>query len=89
MAYEITFTPKASRTLKNLDLDLKEKLSKIIDGLAENPRPDNATNFRGVPKGYRIREGNYRVIYQVFDSELLINVLVIGDRKESYRKKHR
>lgn len=89
MPYKITIKPKANRTLKNLSPDLKEKLSGIIDGLADNPRPINSTNFVSKKKGYKIREGNYRIVYQVFDSEQKIDVLVIGDRKESYRKKHR
>lgn len=65
MAYEIKIKSKASRLLKKLEPDLKRKLSEIIDGLAENPRPANSTNFVSIEKAYRIVEGSHRIVYQV------------------------
>lgn len=52
-------------------------------GLAENPRPFGFRNLKG-REGYRIRVGNYRIIYDIFDDELVIDVIQLGHRKDVY-----
>ena len=58
-------------------------ISKKRYNLAENPRPHGYKKLKG-QDAYRIRVGNYRVIYTVFDSELIIDVMSVGDRKDVY-----
>lgn len=55
-----------------------------IESLAENPRPAGCKKLRGARDLWRIRIGNYRVVYQVDDAILLVEVRAIGDRKDVY-----
>ena len=54
-----------------------------IENLAENPRPKGYKKLKG-RTGYRIRVGNYRIIYEIFDDILLIDVIELGHRKDIY-----
>ncbi|MEE8394652.1 MAG: type II toxin-antitoxin system RelE/ParE family toxin [bacterium] len=54
--------------------------------LAENPRPRGVRKLAGLQNLYRIRQGQYRVIYQILDDLLLVLVLVVGHRRDVYRK---
>ncbi|TAE38673.1 MAG: hypothetical protein EAY66_03650 [Sphingobacteriales bacterium] len=51
--------------------------------LTENPRPKGYKKLNG-REGYRIRTGNYRIIYNIFNSELLIDIIILGHRKDVY-----
>jgi mRNA interferase RelE/StbE len=53
--------------------------------LRENPRPQGVKKLAGEENLYRIREGDYRLIYTIGDKELIVLVVKIGDRKEIYR----
>lgn len=53
--------------------------------LAENPRPPDTRKLQGVENVYRVREGDYRILYEIFDTKLLVYVLRIGHRREVYR----
>jgi len=54
-----------------------------IENLAKNPRPQGYKKLKG-REGYRIRVGNYRIIYEIFDEILLIDVIDLGHRKDIY-----
>ena len=56
-----------------------------IQSLAENPRPRGSQKLSGFER-YRIRQGNYRILYSIKDAELVIYVIKIGDRKDVYRR---
>ena len=58
-------------------------IKQAILNLAENPRPNGCKKLVG-RDGYRIRIGNYRVIYEIFDAELLVDVIAVGHRKDIY-----
>lgn len=64
------------------DSKAKPILSAIAN-LAEDPRPNGCKKLRG-REGYRIRIGNYRVIYDVFDGQLIVDVITLGHRKDIY-----
>ena len=53
--------------------------------LAENPRPVGAEKLSGEDK-YRVRQGNYRILYEIVDSDLIVTVVRIGNRREVYRR---
>ena len=53
--------------------------------LGDNPRPVGCKKFRGMEDVYRVRVGNYRVLYRVKDNELIVLIITIGDRKDIYR----
>ncbi len=85
MAYRIEFAPSANRQFRNLPRDVQSRLKIKIDALTDNPRPRRAEKLQGEEDLFRIRIGDYRVIYQVQDKVLLILVVKIGHRREIYR----
>lgn len=68
------------------DAKLYARLRAAIDGLAQNARPSDCVKLAGEPDLYRIRVGDYRIIYQVNDLESRVLVLAIGHRREVYRR---
>lgn len=85
LVYTIEIQTKAKRQLQTFDKQTQERLSKAVDQLAKNPRPDNCKALRGFHGIFRIRIGDYRVVYEIKDSELIILVVEIGHRREVYR----
>ena len=85
MAYSILLAPPAERQLKALTAPVQKRLVKRLKSLRENPRPDGVKKLTAKGDLYRIREGDYRIIYAIQDKELIILVVKIGDRKEVYR----
>lgn len=84
MTYALSILPRAKRQLKRLG---DPSYSRIVDGirsLTANPRPHGCRKLTG-RDGYRIRVGDYRVIYEVDDSARQVLVLDIGHRKDIYR----
>ena len=56
---------------------------KAISSLENNPRPNGHKKLKG-RDGYRIRAGNYRIIYEIFDDILLVDIITLGHRKDIY-----
>lgn len=83
--YCIELAPAAERQLKKLAPRVKENIRKHIEKLSTEPCPINAKKLSGIDNLYRIRVGDYRVVYTINDSVLLILIVRIGDRKEIYR----
>lgn len=82
-AYKITISRLAQKQLDKLPDILAFRLIEAIYELAINPRPVGYKKLKG-RDGYRIRIGDYRIIYEIFDRELLINVVSLGHRKDIY-----
>lgn len=78
---------RAEKQFKALHQQIQDRLQPRIDALAENPRPVNVTKLEGEENQYRIRVGNYRIVYEIQDPVLLIILLRIGHRREVYRKR--
>ena len=68
------------------DAKLYSRLRTAIDDLEQNARPFGCVKLAGEPDLYRIRVGDYRIIYQVNDLKLTVLVLAIGHRREVYRR---
>ena len=85
MPYSIRFTPRALRDFAAFDRATQQRLQRRIDRLAENPYPAGGKKLQAEEPFYRIRVGDYRVIYQVEPQELLVVVVKIGHRREVYR----
>ncbi len=85
MPYSIQFTSRARRDLEGLDRATQLRLRSQIDRLAANPTPSGAKRLHGEEPYYRIRMGDYRVIYQVAGKQLVVIIVKIGHRKEIYR----
>jgi mRNA interferase RelE/StbE len=63
----------------------RQKTVSRIQGLASNPRPHGSEKLAGYADRYRVRQGNYRIIYLIDDDALEITIFKIGDRKDVYR----
>ncbi|WP_024298434.1 type II toxin-antitoxin system RelE family toxin [Methylomicrobium lacus] len=85
MAYKIKFTPAADRQFAKLIPERKRAISDALMRLAENPRHHGVIKLSGEHDLYRVRVGNYRVIFQIEDDVLYVVVVKIGHRKEIYK----
>ena len=89
--YRIEIAPAADRDLEKLKSRIRmqdfERLRNAVRSLAENPRPQGVRKIRGVEKAYRISVGNYRVVYDVYDTDNLVLILQVARRSETtYRQ---
>ncbi len=85
MNYRIEFVKQAAKQFKALPNQEQQRLKPKIDSLAKEPRPTGVVKLSGEDDLYRIRVGNYRVIYSIQDNQLLILVVKIGHRRDIYR----
>ncbi|HTV54053.1 MAG TPA: type II toxin-antitoxin system RelE/ParE family toxin [Terriglobia bacterium] len=83
--YKVHIKPAAGRELDAMPKRDRQRLVLRITELARNPRPYGSEKLSG-EDGYRIRQGNYRVIYSVDDSEKAVRILKIAHRKDVYRR---
>jgi mRNA interferase RelE/StbE len=84
VTYRIDIAPGAAKALRKLDRQWRARVSGAIELLALEPRPPAATMLRGGTRLWRVRVGDYRVIYQVQDDRLVVLVLRLGHRREVY-----
>jgi mRNA interferase RelE/StbE len=82
--YRVEVRPAAVRALRNIDRNARPRIEGAIALLAEDPRPPASRPLRG-RDGYRVRVGDYRIIYTIQDDVLLIVVVTLGHRREIYR----
>lgn len=88
--YKVEFTPAAKRDLEDLDKPIQTQVFRRIEKLADDPRPHGVEKLKASDDDiYRIRSGNYRILYTINDGRLLVVVIKIGDRKEIYRQLQR
>lgn len=85
MAYRIELAPRAKRDLKKLPIDVRRRIAPHIDALAHNPRPPGVVKLSGEEGTYRIRVGEYRVVYEIRDDVLLVTIVKVKPRREAYR----
>jgi mRNA interferase RelE/StbE len=84
MSYKILFTRQSEKDLSNLPKSDFRKVEVAIAKLADNPRPPKSKKLTA-RDSWRIRIGNYRVIYLIEDDNLIVIVIEIGHRKEVYK----
>lgn len=85
MSYVIHFTPAAARQLGRLDPPLQRRIAGAVDALSEDPRPSGVKKLAGAGDLWRIRVGDYRVVYQIHDRRLIVLIVTIGHRGDVYR----
>ena len=83
--YEIQFKTSAAKEFRKLPIEIKIRLQKAINALQIEPRPPGMKKLAGEDDLYRIRVGDYRVIYKIDDAVLLITVMRIRHRREVYQ----
>jgi mRNA interferase RelE/StbE len=85
MSYTIFFKETARKELYKLPAKTIHKLSEAIDGLAQNPRPSGVKKLKGQGENlWRIRVGDYRVVYLIDDIVRIVNIRKIGNRRDIY-----
>ena len=82
--YRVVLAKSAGRDLSSLPNAIQERIVKAIDALETTPRPRSTKKLRGTAGLWRIRVGDYRVIYRIEDSSHLVDVTHIRHRKEAY-----
>lgn len=85
MTYEVEITPAAKRQIKKLTKSVQALIIERLEQLAENPRPPSILKMEGEEDFYRVRVGDYRIIYEIQDRVLLIVVVKVGHRSSVYR----
>jgi mRNA interferase RelE/StbE len=85
VTYRIEVRPAAARALRTLDPPIARRIQGAIALLAQDPRPPSSRPLRGRP-GYRVRVGDYRVVYTIDDGVLLIVVVTLGHRRDVYER---
>jgi mRNA interferase RelE/StbE len=86
-SYKIVIKKSAAKELEEIaGRKDRQRVVERISSLAENPRPPGAEKLSGVRDKYRIRQGNFRILYEIEDDVLTVYVVKIGDRKDIYRK---
>ena len=82
--YEIELSEVAKKDLARLEVQVQDRLRLAFKVLSRNPRPPKSAKLKG-RSGYRIRVGDYRIIYEIFKDRVIILVTRIGHRREVYR----
>lgn len=82
--YEIELSEVAKREFSKLERSVQDRLRLAFRVLSGNPRPPKSVKLKG-RNGYRVRVGNYRIIYEVLDVKVIILIARIGHRREIYR----
>ncbi len=83
MVYTLNFSKLALKELEKINEPYYSSLKAAIVSLTNNPRPNGYKKLKG-RTGFRIRVGNYRVIYDIFDNTLVVDIITLGHRKDIY-----
>ena len=86
MAYAVTLSPPANKSIGKLPKHVRERIAERLQILAGNPRPPGCIKLTD-SDAYRIRVGDYRIIYLIHDDQLIVLVIDVGDRKNVYRRR--
>ena len=83
-SYRLLIKPSAAKELEGVARKDRGRLATRIRALAEHPRPPGAEKLSG-HELYRVRQGSYRILYEIIDPDLTITIIKIGHRREVYR----
>lgn len=84
-SYNVLITRSASKELEAVPLKDRQRIVTRIRQLAHDPRPAGCEKLSGEDK-YRLRQGDYRILYEIIDENLIVTVVRIGNRKDVYRR---
>jgi mRNA interferase RelE/StbE len=87
MSYTIKFSAHAARSFRKLPRQIQVRLYAAIEPLRDNPRMQGSEKLKGSDNAYRIRVGDYRLLYEIMDDELVVYVIETGHRGEVHRPK--
>lgn len=84
--YRVRLAPAAERQLRKLDPGARARVAAAIDLLAATPRPPGAKKLAGGDGEWRVRTGDYRIVYEIHDQVLTVLVVRVAHRREVYRR---
>lgn len=87
MTYRIDFGPAAARQLRKLDPPARRRVQAAVELLADEPRPVGAKKLVGGGGEWRVRTGDYRVVYEIHDQVLVVLVVAVGHRRDIYQRR--
>jgi len=83
--YQVLISRSAEKQLKKMTPQVQRKVAAVIMSLEIEPRPYGSKKLTGTVSSYRVRVGDYRVIYDIYECEIVVSVLKIGHRRDVYR----
>ncbi len=86
MRYSVEFRPSVPKSLKRFPKRDLVRIKKKIEDLADNLPDQNTTRMKGNNSFHKVRFGNYRIIYEIYDDKLVILIIKVGHRKDVYKK---
>jgi mRNA interferase RelE/StbE len=87
VAYEVEFEPQVAKQLRDMQRADLQRVMDRVKALADDPRPQGSEKLAGMANAWRIRSGNYRVVYTVDDRAQVVTVTRVGHRREVYRRR--
>ena len=87
MTYHVEVAAAAVRQLRKLDRSAQRRVQAAIELLAAEPRPNGAKKPVGGDGEWRVRTGDYRIVYEIHDNVLLVLVIAVGHRREIYDRR--
>ncbi len=84
--YHVEIARRAAKALAALPRREQQRIRAAIDLLADNPRPPGCVAMTGEAHAYRVRVGDYRIVYEVLDDRLVVQVVRVGHRRDVYTK---
>jgi mRNA interferase RelE/StbE len=87
VTFDVRLAPAAERQLRKLDPAGRRRVQAALDLLAEDPRPPSARQLVGGAGEWRVRTGDFRIIYEIQDQQLLVLVVKIGHRRDVYERR--
>lgn len=84
-SYNVLIAKSASKELEAVPVKDRQSIVARIRQLATDPRPDGCEKLSGEDK-YRLRQGDFRILYEIIDDDLIVTVVRIGNRKDVYRR---
>lgn len=85
MTYVVSIKPSARKELEKIPKPFRVRIIEIISSLADNPRPHGYKKMVNFENCFRIRFGNYRIVYRIEDKLLMVEVIKVGNRRDVYR----
>jgi mRNA interferase RelE/StbE len=83
--YELRFKPSVAKDLRGAPRADVQRILARIEALRDDPRPPGSEKLSGQDR-YRVRQGQYRILYTVADAELIVEVVKVGHRRDVYRE---
>jgi mRNA interferase RelE/StbE len=84
-SYEVFWKSSARKETRKLPTDVLKRVLAAVGRLAFDPRPPGVRKLRGAERTYRLRVGDYRVVYSIYEARLVVEVVRVAHRREVYR----